>query len=66
MFFIRHFNYFIAMASEVKEFLARVRSGGRITIPLAYRKRFGLEEGALVWVTVKKDEGELSSRLRSS
>ncbi len=43
------------MANENEEFLAKVCTGGRITIPLPYRERLSLATGDRVRVNLSKD-----------
>jgi len=38
-----------------EEFLANICQGGRITVPLPYRQRLGLEQGTRVRVRIQKD-----------
>ena len=39
-----------------EEFLADICQGGRITIPLAYRKRLKLKQGTSVRIKIRKEE----------
>ena len=39
-----------------EEFLAKVCQGGRVTVPLTLRDKLDLKQGALVRVTIQKDE----------
>ena len=44
------------MGENEESFLAYMTTGGRITIPQEVREKLGLNEAALVRVTVKKEE----------
>jgi len=42
--------------NKEEEFLANICSGGRVTVPLAYRERLSLKQGNRVRIKIKKDE----------
>ena len=39
-----------------EEFLAHICQGGRVTIPLSYRDKLGLEQGTRVRIRIRKDD----------
>lgn len=59
MVFIPRESHIMGMNVEKRreeEFLAKVCQGGRVTVPLTLRDKLDLKQGALVRVTIQKDE----------
>lgn len=46
------------MAKAKLEYLAKVTTGGRITIPVKTRKEKGIEKGDFVWIRIQKPSFE--------